>query len=197
MTRAPVSDPFAELRRRVAPLTAFDGTWGLAGGFALDLFVGRVTRPHGDVDIALPRGAFPALRATLVGWRFERAVQGSPGRRVPLERDEVPVLPDHEVVATSEDTGATLEFLLNEERDGHWAFRRDPSITLPLESAWLRASSGLPHLAPEIVLLFKSKAPREKDVRDFQNVLPRLSPAQRAWLRRAIARAHPASPFRP
>lgn len=29
--------------------------WWISGGWALDLFLGRQTRPHFDIDIAMPR----------------------------------------------------------------------------------------------------------------------------------------------
>ncbi|HXH58802.1 nucleotidyltransferase domain-containing protein, partial [Iamia sp.] len=35
-------------------------TWWLMGGLALDRFVGRVTRPHDDVDIEIPRAGLGA-----------------------------------------------------------------------------------------------------------------------------------------
>jgi hypothetical protein len=41
---------------------------------------------------------------------------------------------------------------------------------------------GLPCLAPEIQLLYKSKNVRSKDQRDFEGVLPRLTQEQRSWL---------------
>jgi hypothetical protein len=45
--------------------------------------------------------------------------------------------------------------------------------------------------APEIVLLFKAKAMREKDERDFAVVVPLLDDTQKAWLRDALLRVHP------
>lgn len=45
--------------------------------------------------------------------------------------------------------------------------------------------AGLPVLAPEIVLLYKSSSPEEYG-EDFRNVAPALSAETRAWLRRAL-----------
>ena len=50
-------------------------------------------------------------------------------------------------------------------------------------------------LAPEIVLLYKSKAPRATDEADFHNTLPRLSDVARRWLTVALAHADRAHPW--
>jgi hypothetical protein len=44
-----------------------------------------------------------------------------------------------------------------------------------------------PFLAPEIVLLYKSKEPRATDQADFHNALPRLSIYARKWLAEALS----------
>jgi hypothetical protein len=49
-------------------------------------------------------------------------------------------------------------------------------------------------LSPEVQLLYKSTALRDKDVADFEAVRPYLSPDQRAWLRTALNRVAPGHP---
>ena len=49
---------------------------------------------------------------------------------------------------------------------------------------------------PEVALLFKAKAPRFKDQRDFDRVLPRLDRAARSWLASGLAQAYPGTPGR-
>src|SRR6266545_2189922 len=44
--------------------------WYIAGGWALDLFIGRQTRAHGDLDIAVLRGDEPALQRHLGDWEL-------------------------------------------------------------------------------------------------------------------------------
>ena len=62
-------------------------TWGFCGGWAIDLFLDRPTRPHKDVDVAILRSdqlhVFAGLRRR--GWRLEKAVDG---RLIPLAEDE-------------------------------------------------------------------------------------------------------------
>jgi hypothetical protein len=50
-------------------------------------------------------------------------------------------------------------------------------------------------IAPDIVLLFKAKAPREQDVADLVMMRAFLRRTQVSWLRSAIGTAHPRSPF--
>jgi hypothetical protein len=57
-------------------------------------------------------------------------------------------------------------------------------------------TDGVPVIAPEIALLFKAKAPRFKDQRDFDRVLPYLGLAARSWLASALEQAHPGHPWR-
>jgi len=47
----------------------------LDGGWAVDAALGRQTRPHGDLDIALPASRVPTLRRLLSGLGFEEIPQ--------------------------------------------------------------------------------------------------------------------------
>jgi hypothetical protein len=46
-----------------------------------------------------------------------------------------------------------------------------------------RNRDGIPFLAPEVVLLFKSRSKTDRDRRDVQTALPVLNAEQRSWLR--------------
>ena len=50
----------------------FGRPWCVAGGWALDLFIGEQSRPHSDIDIALFREDQAALRVALDGWSFAK-----------------------------------------------------------------------------------------------------------------------------
>ena len=82
--------------------------------------------------------------------------------------------------------------LLNEIDGQTFRFRRDPAITSPLERAFIRAPGGIPILAPEIVLLYKSGNLDADNWSDFRAILPALDAGRRAWLRAALARQSPA-----
>jgi len=75
-----------------------------------------------------------------------------------------------------------------------WVFRRDPRVRRPLEQV-VHDRDSLPRVNPAVQLLWKAKDPLPKDEIDLANVLPLLPPDERAWLRDAIALAHPDSPW--
>ncbi|HEX6985107.1 MAG TPA: hypothetical protein VF170_07000 [Planctomycetaceae bacterium] len=183
-----------EAVRLVRPLmTGFGAPWGVAGGWAIDLFLGRMTRPHRDMELAIFRPDQSLLRRHLPGWRFEKVVGG---RREPWSSEEILSLPVHELHARSAaEPTCEVEFLLNERDADDWVFRRNPAVVLPLERAFLRSACGLPALAPEIVLLFKAKSPRPKDEADFRSACGVMSPASRRWLRAALGVCHPDHPW--
>ena len=110
------------------------------------------------------------------------------------ERLELPV---HEVHARppAGEPYRPLEFLLNERVGEDWVYRRDPGVRRPLGLAVRDAAGGLRALAPEIVLLYKSKAPRPADEADFRVAAPRLGVEARAWLGAALRRTSPDHPW--
>src|SRR5262249_12963531 len=71
-----------------------------------------------------------------------------------------------------------------------WAYKRDPSLTIPRGDIIRKTADGLPFLAPAAILLFKAKHRREKDDRDFDLALPLLSVSERADLRLWLERLH-------
>jgi hypothetical protein len=80
-----------------------------------------------------------------------------------------------------------LEVLLNENADGVWQFRRNRQVTKPAPEIYLTNDAGIRFLAPEIVLLYKSKNPREKDEQDFQAAAKHLENEAKQWLRNALS----------
>jgi hypothetical protein len=54
----------------VADVSAlFASVWLVVGGWAVDLFIGELTRGHDDVDIGLDRQDQVAARRLLPGWQ--------------------------------------------------------------------------------------------------------------------------------
>lgn len=52
----------------MAVLGGMKAPWWIAGGHAIDLFVGRKLRDHEDLDVGVPRRDQLAVRAHLRGW---------------------------------------------------------------------------------------------------------------------------------
>ncbi|MFE7639571.1 nucleotidyltransferase domain-containing protein [Kitasatospora sp. NPDC057518] len=179
----------AEVAQRLAGI----GTpWYVAAGWALDLFRGRRTRAHGDIEIGIPAAGFPEVRDRFPGYAFDAAGSGR------IWADAAP-----EVLAAVHQTWlrdpATGDYLLDVFREPHdgdtWICRRDETIRLPYREIIHHTRDGIPYLAPELVLLFKAKHVREKDQSDFDATVPHLTPAQRETLTGLLARVHPGHPW--
>jgi len=182
----------ADLFRAAKIMHRFGDRWGIAGGWAIDLFVGRHLRPHADIDVAILRDDQASLRDRLSGARIEKAVDGELVLWDPAERLELPI---HEVHATWPD-GFHLELLLNEwdGASGEWMFRRDPRIRRLVDTVFAMGR-GLPRLAPEVVLLYKSKGSDAKDDAEFAAAFGLMTPEQRQWLSCALAVTRPQHPW--
>ena len=188
---------FSDLEAIANELKDASFDWYVSGGWALDLFQGKVNRVHHDVDITLPRSAQLELQKYLTerGWKLitphEKKLEAWP----PHMRLE---LPRHQIHAHRD--GVFMDILLT-DIDQVWRYRREPVIVRAKEKISLRSESGIPHLAPELVLLFKSKNTsnheRAKDQADFEGALPHLDPEQRAWLQWALTATTPEHPWIP
>ena len=188
---ADTPDGFALPRQVLSLLDGFGKPWWVAGGWAVDLFIGRPTRPHKDIEIALFRNDQSALQEHLGGWNLRKVVDH---RLVPWLPGELLTLPVHEIHGRGPE-GQALEILLNEYDRGRWAFRRDIGITRPAKLISDRSADGVPFLRPEIVLLYKSNDPRPDDQADFERAAPLLDPESHAWLRVALQRHRPGHPW--
>jgi aminoglycoside-2''-adenylyltransferase len=171
-------------------------TWGFCGGWAIDLYLDRKTRPHKDVDVAIWRDeqtlVFDALRRR--GWSLNLAVDG---KLTPLQAGVSVEEPYHTIWCRHPRfQPAFVEVLLNERIGDRFLFRRNHAFWLPLDSAFLTAPCGLPILAPEIALLYKSNdLTTETNGADFAAALPHLGATQRQWLFAALATQTPAHPW--
>jgi hypothetical protein len=174
-----------------ALMAGFARPWCIAGGWSLDLFLGRVTRHHKDVEIAIFRDDQRALYDYLAGWDMLKATL--PGR-APWHGERLD-LPRHEIHAQSTGDPGRIEILLN-ERDGNlWRFRRNLAIALPVERFVVHSPVGVPAIAPEIALLYKAKQPRPDDDADFAAVLGALDNERRRWLAEAVQMDYPDHPW--
>jgi hypothetical protein len=94
-------------------------------------------------------------------------------------------------VRRSADSPWVFDLTVSEGNEGQWIYRRDASVTRPWETAVLRTRSGVPYLAPELQLLFKSKDPRPKDHADAERMIPALHNRERAFLAVHLVADHP------
>jgi hypothetical protein len=179
-------------REAAARLAGVDVPWGVAGGWALDLFRGKETRDHSDLEIAIPVAGFGAVQAALDG--FEIQIAGS-GHLWPLG-NAAAFAAESQTWVREPATGLFRLDIFREPHDGDtWICRRDASIRRPYDEVIAVTADGVPYLVPEIVLLFKARHGRPRDEADFAGTLPLLDPAQRAWLAGALAIVHPGHPW--
>lgn len=177
-----------------AKLAGLNIPWWIAGGWALDLFLGRQTRPHADIDVEVPRDFLPSLALHLGSWELHCAA----GDRLWLWDCDEPVPGEVNSLWCRENASGPwrLQVMLAAVRRGRWTYRRDRMISRPLDTVGLETADGIPYLAPGIQLLYKAKDPRDKDEADFDAVAGKLNEFQRSWLIAALDEVSPGHPWR-
>jgi hypothetical protein len=128
--------------------------WWIAGGWAIDLALDKVTREHTDVDICILREHTQAVLDHFRDWKVMVAIPGE-HRLVPCYTTEDVNPPRYCLHLYKEDH--FLEILLTDRDGTDVVFRKDRSITMPLTQFSRQHGSGLSFVAPEWQLLFKVK----------------------------------------
>lgn len=169
-------------------------SWCVVGGWAIDLFLGHQSRPHDDLEIAVLRPDFGAVRRALAACELFMVGDGEV-RRLPT--DAQPPLDKHQNWVLDVDAQAWRMDVMLEPGDADtWVFRRDPSVRPPRSFMIDRKEDGIPCLGAHGALLYKAKAARPKDEADFSACLPHLAPEAQAWLAVALDQVHPGHPWR-
>jgi hypothetical protein len=180
----------AEPHEAVDWLACLTVPWWIAGGWALDLYLGESIRAHRDLDIGIARGDVSSACRELSGWEFYEARGGA---LTPLVPGDVPRADVNSLWCKRLGRAEwELELMLDEFDEGHWVFRRNPAIQRPTSMAIRQSVRGIAYLAPEIQLLYKARPIRTQDQIDFDLVVVALDPEPRDWLRAALTRMDPA-----
>ena len=167
-----------------------DAPWWIAGGYAIDALVGRTDRRvHDDIDVGVLARDQVEIRSHLASWDLHCA--DPPGKLRSWGREEILREPIHDVWAREQTNRPwRVQLVLNPAEAGVWVYRRDARIRRPVSDlTW--CVEGIPYLAPEVQLLFKSKTIRPKDEQDLEDSLPLLDSLQRRWLREALELVDP------
>lgn len=166
--------------------------WWIAGGWAIDLFVGRQTRPHGDCDIVVLRKDQIAVQRHLQGWQLY-AADTSWGLR-PCSADEFLPQRIHDIwCRRGWKEPWAFQLMLAEDLRDEWVFRRNPQIGGQISKLGTTDEQGIPYLVPEIQLLYKAcPIPSDKDEADFAIATPLLGDSAGAWLLTALTQLYPA-----
>jgi hypothetical protein len=187
-----------EARSRVLQvMRGFPARWWVCGGWAVDMFIGRQTRPHADIEFTILHRDHALLFPQFAGWELRLAGAGNwarwQGEELGPDVHQLWARPDRGSEGQPEDfvrDAAYLEICLETSTRDEWIYRRDDRLRRRLLDIG-REYGGVPVLAPDIALLYKAKNPRPHDTADFHAALPHLEPNDMVWLRNAIATAHP------
>jgi hypothetical protein len=177
-------------------MNAFERPWCITGGWAIDLWLQRLTRAHAGARVAIFRDDQIALRDYLgPRWRLLLAPQNPAARPTswPNERQML-MLPVQRISAVPPH-GSPFEVLLHESDSVDWIYPNEPAVRWPRAQWSVRGAFGVPALAPHLVLLLKSADTRPKDTLDLRSAVPELPPELRAWLYEIIAGKHADHPW--
>lgn len=164
--------------------------WWIAGGYAIEFFLGRSIREHGDIDVLLLRRDQHEVHRVLAGWDIHAA--DPPGGLRPWHAGEQLPAGVHDIWCREHPGGPwRIQVMLDEADGDEWHSRRDARIHRPVSSLGVRTTTGMPILAPEIQLFYKAKDTRPKDEVDFAAALPFLDEDRRRWLDAALSVTRP------
>ncbi len=158
--------------------------WAMAGGWAIDLWLGEQTREHHDVEVVVRRCDQPAVHQAL-GDRWELSCLDPPGTGWRAWSGDPIEPPAFQLQARS----STIEFDIFTETvdDAMWHFRRDPGISRALSEVTMMSGSGIPIVRPEVQLIYMAKSMTPKNQHDFDLAQPRLDRDAASWLADALA----------
>jgi len=163
--------------------------WWVAGGWSTEL--GPLPRRfHEDIEIAVPRRDLAALRDWLRDYHLWDTFRDgihylAEGEELAEDRDQVWLRRDAY-------SPWVADLMLTPVDGDVWRYKRDARVKRSLDAVIRIGGDGVPYQRSEVTLLFKARRRWEKDELDFAAVLPQLDPADRAWLREAIALTEPA-----
>jgi hypothetical protein len=167
--------------------------WWIAGGQAIDLFLGWATRPHDDLDIEMLRSDSAALFDIFEGCELHLVSEdGVWPWTDPADLDDTVFAL---WVRPGPGTPWRIEILLADGDRDVWRFRSQPSIALAAKDLIMSAPGGLPYSTPEVQLLHKSLQARVKDDVDLARCLHRMDDYQRSWLCDAVSLSSPDHPW--
>ncbi len=190
--------------------------WHLCGGYAIDAYIGKKTRKHKDLDITVSFDdmlkCIGYLKAK--GWEIDAPVGNGRIASIDyvLEHSELKFdniwcyRKNADFIVTEEIDGVFryakylqreqtqldfIEVLFNHIVDGYFIYKRNHSITLSSDKAFIK-KKGFSILAPELVLLYKSTNYDNMDyTNDFYMTRVKLEKERYDWLCSAMNIEYP------
>ncbi|WP_419887888.1 nucleotidyltransferase domain-containing protein [Neobacillus niacini] len=166
-------------------------TWCLAGGWALDIHLGKKSREHSDIDVIILRDQHQAAFQLLS--REWKVFKAEGGVLLPWNEGEYLAHTTDVWVSKSHNSSWAFQIMLVDTEDKNWIYRREKSIKKPVNELIVRTYDGIPYLRPEIQLLYKggSSKIRGKDFDDLQTTLPILTSQEKEWLSSSLLQQFP------
>ena len=159
--------------------------WWIAGGWAIDLFIGKQTREHSDIDVLILRKDQFIIKDFLSDWLLYKTNQ--PGLLIWQNKEFLDIGINSIWCKKEEQSPWLMQIMFMESEEEEWFYRREPKIRGLLNQLGKISKDNIPYLAPEIQLLFKAKRYfEEKNEQDFQNILLLLSEQQKKWLIKSL-----------
>jgi hypothetical protein len=182
----------AEVERVAEVMRRADIWWAVAGGWAIDLWLGEQTREHHDVEVVVRRDDQTAAWDSLHNdWEL-RCIDPPKSGWSPWLRTNRIEPPSFQLKACR----ALLEFdlFLESTSDDTWIFRRDGRVQRSIDEL-TTTRSGIPIVDPAVQLLYMAKSEEPKNQHDFEVARPTLGDASAEWLRGALGVVHPGHPW--
>jgi hypothetical protein len=144
----------------------------------VEAFTG-IPRPHGDLDLSIPRSDVALLRHHLMSRLDVWAADKGTLRPLIGEVDEpLPSTCGNLWVRARGADPWDYDVILMDAPISTWTYKRDARVSRPTENIlWNR--DGIIYLRPEIQLLHKAPGLRPKDQADFLSCLPLLADSHR------------------
>ena len=162
--------------------------WAVAGGWAIDLWLGEQTRDHHDIEVVVrrcdQRVVHHALRADWDLFALDPPGTGWRGwSGVPIDP------PAFQLQARS--SSGEFDLFTEDVDETRWHFRRDARIDMAADDVIAPSAYGIPIVRPEIQLLYMAKSTEPKNEGDFEAARSHLTSAAALWLTNALQIAHP------
>ncbi|MBA3870086.1 MAG: amino acid transporter [Anaerolineae bacterium] len=163
--------------------------WGLAGGYAVEQFLGINFRSHGDMDVTIYRDEQLKAQSWLSGWELYAA--DPPGTLRKWTANEYLPIGIHDIWGHKiASTAWQFQFMLAEVDGDEWVSRRSSKIRGKRNDLIVKYND-LPCIRIEVQLMYKAKSLRPKDELDFQMCLPKLSHDAKQWLKESLLLLYP------
>lgn len=190
--------------------------WYLCGGFAIDAYLGNITRKHKDVDITV---SFNDMKECIQylkskGWEIDAPVGNQRLVSVEFALQHSELNFDNiwcykkgvDFIKTEKTDGPFkymkfinreqtkldfIEVMFNKIENGIFYYQKNHNITLDIDNAFIKMGE-VTILAPEIILLYKSRNCENSDYQhDFDMVINKLDKERYDWFINAMNIAYP------